>query len=166
MRLHKTKLLILLFVVIGFSFSSCDTLDYRWVEGSLDYRRVVPLNSYGVAAEEFTIDKGWVETNNGSNRDISDIRFKGGNIVISVRNFRDLDYVTLRIVDTNVQLDMLPKYNGANVFEDRNVTNFLSVVVDKLRRNERVIVLVDAEGYARTDFTLELITDLDVYTLY
>lgn len=160
MKLHKLGL-ILLTIIVGLSFSSCDE-DYYWTRGTLDYPATITVPPTEIIAQDYTITTDWISVRGGGRfTSIDDFRFLSG--AIRLKMFGIVDYVDLRIAGTNYYLPFDVNGQVSIYDESQQAQDFLNALVDRIRRYGYATLKVDGEGASRAQIDLSIMTDLDVY---
>ena len=168
MKQYKSKLLIIFFTVLsGLVFSSCDEMfDYFWTTGTLE-KKDTSYTEKGVIGKPFIVNELNIYPDATRYSSIEDFNFDGKeSIILTVRGRNAIIHeLWLSIEGTNVSL---PFYDltGGREFYDGDVTRFMNVVVDQMRRYGYVTINVDAENYdgiSGIQLDIELFAEMKVY---
>ena len=161
MKLHKLGL-ILLTIVVGLSFTACETDDYYWTKGSLDYPTTITVPPTNVIAQDYRITSDWISVRGGGRyTNIDDFRFLGGAIQLKMYGY--IEYADLSIAGTNYTLPFDINGQLSIYDESQQAQDFLNVLIEQIRRYGYVTLMVDGRGNAGARIDLSIITDLDVY---
>lgn len=160
MKLHKLGL-ILLTIVVGLSFTSCEE-NFYWTKGTLDYPATITASPSGYIGQDYRITSDWIAVRGGGRyTNIDDFRFLRGSIQLKTYGY--IGYVDLRIEGTNYYLPFDVDGQMSIYDESPQAQDFLNALVDQVRRYGYAILMVDGEGASRAQVDLSIMTDLDVY---